>query len=137
MSETVNLDKLSYKELYAHAKSIGLNPPGGLTKEAVLQFVKDNSNQGLQKDEAVLAKDERVSITILESNDKHAVDPVFVGVNGVGYSIKRGVPVTVPKAVVNVLENARQTVYDVSHDERGAMKLTPRSALSYPYTVNM
>lgn len=136
MSDNLNLAELSYKELYAHAKKIGLNPPGGMKTAALLEHISENSNKGLQKDETVLAKEDRVTITILESNDKHAVDPVFVGVNGVGYSIKRGVPVPVPRAVMNVLENARQTVYDVSHDERGAMKLNPRSALSYPYTVS-
>jgi hypothetical protein len=31
----------------------------------------------------------------------------FVGVNGVGYQIKRGEEVSVPESVVNVLENAK------------------------------
>ena len=48
--------------------------------------------------------DEPVQIKLFKDN-KDYKDDVFVGVNGKGYQIKRGIPVEVPRKVARVLEN--------------------------------
>lgn len=48
---------------------------------------------------------ERVRIKLFKDSGKYASD-VFVGVNGVGYQIKRGVLVEVPKTVADILEQS-------------------------------
>lgn len=52
--------------------------------------------------------------------------PVFLGINGRGYQLPRGVPCTVPVELVGVLENAVETVYDGG----GAGREVPRYAFS-------
>lgn len=49
----------------------------------------------------------KVPVTLFYDGDKYA-DDVFVGVNGIGYQIRRGETVEVPEAVAEVLENANQ-----------------------------
>ena len=46
--------------------------------------------------------EERVTIQLFKDRGQYAGDK-FVGVNGIGYQIKRGVPVEVPKSVAEVL----------------------------------
>ena len=46
--------------------------------------------------------EERVTVKLFKDNGKYAAD-MFVGVNGVGYQIKRGIPVEVPRVVAEVL----------------------------------
>lgn len=73
----------------------------------------------------------RVKIRIHKTGDKNEQKQVYVGVNGVGYLIKRGEDVDVPEPVMRVLENAVQTVYDYD-DDKGM--LVRRDALAYPFT---
>ncbi|RAS14829.1 MULTISPECIES: hypothetical protein [Microvirgula] len=68
------------------------------------------------------------SVVIHISKERGEAGDVFVGVNGVSYLIKRGVDVTVPRAVLSVLENAVQVEYDPE-------TLDPREVPSYPYSV--
>lgn len=49
--------------------------------------------------------EEKVKIKLFKDNDKYK-DPVFVGVNGKGYLIERGVTVEVPMSVKEVLDNS-------------------------------
>lgn len=46
--------------------------------------------------------EEKVTVKLFKDNGKYAAD-MFVGVNGVGYQIKRGIPVEVPRCVAEVL----------------------------------
>lgn len=46
--------------------------------------------------------EERVTVKLFRDNGRYAAD-MFVGVNGVGYQIKRGIPVEVPRVVAEVL----------------------------------
>lgn len=50
---------------------------------------------------------EKVSFRLFKDNDKYKA-PVFVGVNGVGYLVQRGIEVTMPKAVYEVLKNSQE-----------------------------
>lgn len=49
-------------------------------------------------------RDDKINIKIHKMEG--VPDPVFVGVNGVGFGIKPGETVSVPKAVLEVLENS-------------------------------
>jgi hypothetical protein len=96
-------------------------------------------SEGIPSDKPLEGKDvsgaKRVKIIIHESADPNAVNPVFVGVNGKGYTITRGQEVDVPNGVLEVLNNARETLYERKKDEYGKEYLSPREALSYPFSI--
>ena len=46
-----------------------------------------------------------VKFRLFKDNDKYSA-PVFVGVNGVGYLVKRGEEVEMPRSVYEVLKNS-------------------------------
>ena len=96
-------------------------------------------SKGIPSDKPLEGKDvsgaKRVKIIIHESADPNAVNPVFVGVNGKGYTITRGQEVDVPNGVLEVLNNARETLYERKKDEYGKEYLSPREALSYPFSI--
>jgi hypothetical protein len=54
----------------------------------------------------------RVELTINQDSGENGREPVFVGLNGVGFQIPRGVPVNVPVELLEILDNAVQTVYE-------------------------
>lgn len=72
----------------------------------------------------------KVRLTIHKDGSPQAVKDVFVGINGVGYLIKRGEEVVVPVEVVNILENAIETRYEQDGDQ-----LIARDVLSYPFNA--
>tara|TARA_R110000782_G_scaffold265815_1_gene359811 strand:- start:1181 stop:1660 length:480 start_codon:yes stop_codon:yes gene_type:complete len=96
-------------------------------------------SKGIPSDKPLEGKDvsgaKRIKIIIHESADPNAVNPVFVGVNGKGYTITRGQEVDVPNGVLEVLNNARETLYERKKDEYGKEYLSPREALSYPFSI--
>lgn len=73
----------------------------------------------------------RIKIRVHKTGDRNEMKYVFVGVNGVGYQIERGVEIDVPEPVVSVLENAVQTLWEYEEEKK---TLVPRQALSYPLT---
>lgn len=77
----------------------------------------------------------RVKILIHKDPRPGAVDPVFVGVNNVGYTINRGQAAEVPVEVVEVLENAKETHYDVVQNQDGSQAMIPREAYAYPFAI--
>lgn len=83
-----------------------------------------------KKAEAEQDKPKKVRLTIHKDSNPHAPDPVFVGVNFVGYSIRRGEEVVVPIEVVNVLESAIETRIEQSG---GVMQ--SREVPSYSFSV--
>lgn len=76
----------------------------------------------------------KVTIKVHKTGRPDESSDVFVGVNGIGYQIQRGVEVTVPEPVLKVLEDSVQTVF-VPHqlpDGKVELKATPVQA--YPFT---
>lgn len=55
---------------------------------------------------------DRVDVTIFEQEGDAGREDVFIGINGVGYQIKRGSRVSLPVEVVHVLDNSVQTIYE-------------------------
>lgn len=118
----MNITKRSSKEdVISYITDVmGLAAPEGATKDELYTFIEDNggtiggSGPDLEKEKAVGSVDptsgmnmgDRVKIRITKTDDDRGSDDVFVGVNGVGFLIKRGVAVDVPRDVVGVLRNA-------------------------------
>jgi len=78
----------------------------------------------------------KAEIIIHKDSNKHAIDPVPIGLNGTMYTIRRGQKVVVPIEVVWVLEQAVETRYEQVMDERDkSVQLIPRDVMSYPFSV--
>ncbi len=81
----------------------------------------------------VLRKAPKVKIKIHRTGAGPESDDVYVGVNGVGFQIKRGVEVEVPEPVMKNLEDAIQTVYHKAVVD-GKEVLVPSQVPAYPFT---
>jgi hypothetical protein len=75
----------------------------------------------------------RVELTIMQDSGENGREPVFVGLNGTGYQIPRGIPVNVPVEVLEVLNNATMTVYESS---AGMTVPKGREVKRFAYNVN-
>jgi len=73
----------------------------------------------------------RVTVTINAAEGDGGNDPVFVGHNGFGYQIPRGVPVDLPVEVLQILKDAKTTI---SHVGDGG-KLVERTVQRYTWQV--
>lgn len=71
----------------------------------------------LQESEAAKAKEE-TTVKLFLDGDKYK-DDVYVAYNGRAYLIKRGVSVTVPKGVANVLRDAERQAAAASKHTKG------------------
>ena len=85
---------------------------------------------GANHDAAMSGK--KRTLTIHPGEGENGSDNVFLQINGYAYSIKRGEPVLVPEEVVEVLNNARQTL--MSFGPGGAV--VERSVPRYAFSVN-
>jgi hypothetical protein len=73
---------------------------------------------------------ERIELTINQTDGENGREPVFVGLDGIGYQIPRGVPVNVPVELLEILDNAVQTVY-----ESTGTVARPREVKRYSYNT--
>jgi hypothetical protein len=73
----------------------------------------------------------KVRLQIHKDSSPTAVDPVFVGLNFVGYTIRRGEEVIVPAELVEVLKSASEIRYEQKGDE-----LISREVPSYAFSVS-
>jgi hypothetical protein len=126
---------------------MGLAVPDGATVKELLAFVVENggevegsddteSGPGIDAASGINLRD-RVNIRIQKTSDKNGGEDVFVGVNGVGFLIKRGVTVSVPMAVVHGLRDAvtKQLVetLDANGDATGAFEY--QDVQTYPFEI--
>ncbi len=72
-----------------------------------------------------------IKIKIAQSEKPGGTEPAFVGVQGVGYMIPRGIEVEVPASVVEVLKNAVQDI--VTQDDEGV--IYHNDMPTYPFSV--
>ncbi len=72
----------------------------------------------------------RVTVTIHQGEGELGRQAVFLGLNGHGFNIPRGVPVDLPVEAVEILDNATQTVY-----ENMGGQTTEREVKRFSYTV--
>lgn len=73
---------------------------------------------------------ERVQVTIQQGEGEIGRQAVFLGINGHGFNIPRGKPVSLPVEAVHILDNATQTVY-----ETVGGKSVEREVPRFAYTV--
>lgn len=135
MSES-NLYNMSISELKQQAQILGIaikgNPSADTLRARIKQAIEiEPSPEEKERLAAKVAEDparksDWVSIVIAE--DEKDSQPVFVGVNGKSFRIRRGEPVAVPPEVVNVLKDAMQVS---THPLTGVQKRVP----TYPFSV--
>ncbi len=73
----------------------------------------------------------RITINVSASEGEHGSMPIFIGLNGKGYMIPRGINVDVVPGLVEVLQNAMQD--KITQDKEG--ELLHSSVLTYPFQI--
>lgn len=149
----MNITKRSSKDdVIAYITGVmGLAAPEGATKDELYAFIEENggiiggSGPDLEKEKtgdnidsaSQVNLSDRVKIRITKTDDNRGSEDVFVGVNGAGFLIKRGVAVDVPRAVVEVLRNAvtkkLQEIVNDNGDHTGAFEYI--DVQSHPFEV--
>ena len=137
----VNIE-MSAVDLKAEGAKYSLEFPIGTTKKLMVEEINRAINGSEPEKPAPLdvgakvagdKKDEgRVTVMIHKSGDPSEVDPVFLGLNGRGITIPRGVECRVKNGYVNILENAKKTTY---HFNKKTGQTEPRVSHSYPFSV--
>lgn len=127
----INLYNLSLDELKEQARILGIvirgNPSADTLREKIRQAVNIEPAADAKPvaEEDLDRKKDWITVVIAEDeNDQH---PVFVGVNGKNYWIRRGEPVPVPPEVVTVLQDAIQ----MGLDSKGNVTSRP----TYPFSI--
>lgn len=95
--------------------------------QEIMETVKEETGQEIdevEKKENAPAKEETETIYLFEDDDKYSA-PLFVGVNGRFYRVKRGVDVEVPKSVSEIIKNSMaQKKVERAAMERAKMVVT-------------
>jgi len=112
---TMNADTMREK-IVAKCKELNIDPP-------VAKVVT--------KQDKKLKIKKTVLINIAKSEKPGGTEPVFVGVQGVGYLIPRGIDVEVSESIVGVLENA--ITDNVTQDDEG--EIHHDEVPTYPFSV--
>ncbi len=131
-----NLATANKHELKFYAKSLGLDLSLSMSettmREKIEKHITANDLEAPKSEVAgIQAGVKRFTIMIPKSADAQGSEPVFVGLQGLGYTIPRAVNVDVPEGVVEILKNAIQDI--VTQDEDGIIHHDYVPA--YAYTV--
>ncbi len=128
----VNLYNLSLEELKEQARILGIAIRGNPSADTLREKIKNAVNIEPAADAKSAANEDidrkKGWKTIVIAEDESDQQPVFVGVNGKSYWIRRGEPVPVPPEVIEVLNNAKQVVWN---PKDGTSKNIP----TYPFRV--
>lgn len=100
----------------------------------IAEQLKDNhAGPGVANESRATSK-ERWAIVVEEGRDENEINPVYVAVNGRGYSLKRGEVVNVPREVISVLDNAIELRATPIMGENGVVSgYRTREARRFPY----
>jgi hypothetical protein len=131
-----NLATADKHQLKFYGKSLGLDLSLSMSettmREKLEKHIAANDLEAPKSEVANMkAGGKRFTILIPKAVGPVGNEPVFVGVQGVGYTIPRACNVDVPESVVEVLKNAVQDI--VTQDEDGVMHHDYVPA--YPFTV--
>lgn len=96
------------------------------------QVKAENEAKKTAEPEAIAAKPDRVRI-LLEENENIPPGGQFFGINGAGFLLRPGVAVSVPRGILDILDNAVMEVPVVSPDSLQVMGY--RKKLRYPYRM--
>jgi len=127
----INLYNLSLEELKEQARILGIAIRGNPSADTLREKIREAVNIEPAADAKPVAEEDlnrkKDWITVVIAEDENDQHPVFVGVNGKNYWIRRGEPVPVPPEVVTVLQDAIQ----VGMDSKGKTTTKP----TYPFSI--
>lgn len=131
-----NLATASKPEMKYYAGTIGLKLSNAMSEQTMRERIQAHciendldAPKAVVADNAKHSKHKKITINIAKQDKVGGGDPVFVGVQGVGYTIPRGINIDVPAPVVEVLNNAIQE--RVYQDDDG--ELHSESVMTYPF----
>ena len=104
------------EKIYAKCQELNIEPP--------VKAIQTSQDKRRKIKETVL-------INIPKSERQGGLEPVFVGVQGTGYLIPRGMDVEVSPSIVEVLKNA--ITDNVTQDEEG--ELQHDEVPTYPFSI--
>jgi hypothetical protein len=127
----INLYNLSLEELKEQARILVIAIRGNPSADTLREKIREAVNIEPAADAKPIAEEDldrkKDWITVVIAEDENDQHPVFVGVNGKNYWIRRGEPVPVPPEVVTVLQDAIQ----VGMDSKGKTTTKP----TYPFSI--
>jgi hypothetical protein len=127
----INLYNLSLEELKEQARILGIAIRGNPSADTLREKIREAVNIEPAADAKPVAEEDlgrkKDWVTVVIAEDENDQHPVFVGVNGKNYWIRRGEPVPVPPEVVTVLQDAIQ----VGMDSKGKTTTKP----TYPFSI--
>jgi len=127
----INLYNLSLEELKEQARILGIAIRGNPSADTLREKIREAVNIDPAADAKPVAEEDlgrkKDWVTVVIAEDENDQHPVFVGVNGKNYWIRRGEPVPVPPEVVTVLQDAIQ----VGMDSKGKTTTKP----TYPFSI--
>ena len=141
--ENFNLATANKYELKFYAKekldlSLTMNMSEGTMREKIQAEANGRDDVEAPKAEIIVKQrsgrkpTEYAIINISKSDKKGGAEPIFVGVQGVGYTIPRSINIKVPMFIVHALNNAMQD--HVTQDiETGELHHDP--ILTYPFQI--
>jgi len=134
--DSVDLEPDDAEELTDENRAIALAAQRAQTKAALEgTLLKKNAPRMYNNIGAVLKNQPQFEIIINEGSGKADESQAFVGVNGYAFEIRRGTPVIVPEAVVNVLKQAKQIRVRSRRDEYGRDIQERYEVLTWPFQV--
>jgi hypothetical protein len=133
-----NLATADKYQMKFFAKELGLNLSMNMSeatmREKIEAFhIKNDMEMPVSELEMPKSSKPRVmyTINIPKSPLPNGDEPVFVGVQGVGYTIPRGINIKVTEGIVEVLRNAIQDI--VTQDEDGTIH--HNESMLYPFQI--
>lgn len=134
---------LSGEELRTQAKVLEINLRGnpgdqliqermiealGLTVDGADNLTSNSTTQDSLEPSKKAGNSKSETVTIIIATKEDDDQPVPVGLNGKVYRMVRGEEVTVPKGVIDILNNAKQLVRDRKSGK-------DREVLAYPFQI--
>lgn len=150
--KTIALEDATQAQLATFAHTLGLEVNDTHSKSAIIGIILSSGYDGktldveddkpkaqkprAKADAPVVIEHERdligLPVTILINQVEGEMEMEFVGVNGVGMYIQRGIPQTIKYEYFAVLESAKKTIYPATErDGLGEAKQIP----ALPFTV--
>ena len=141
-TDTFNLATADKHQMKFHAKN-ELNPPLNLTMNMTETTMREKiQNHCVKNDiEAPVSRVDGkqgesnakyITINIAKQDKKGGSEPAGVGVQGVWYTIPKGIDIAVPPCVVEVLKNAMQEI--VTQDPETG-EIEKEEILTYPFQI--
>lgn len=122
-----NIDALTAAELKEQLDALEVEYNAKAGAETLRKKLKDALGEDDNSDTApVAAKSDMVEINF--SKDKDNKQPIFIGVNGKSYRIRRGEWVPIPRILLPTIENIKKDIMDP--ETREIQTIQP-----YPYQV--